>query len=130
MKASNKDRVFFAVRGFLNTYRFPSARSRTAVSEIVIRPDVSGEFPESEDTERELFEQAQKIDGDFDTFTGLTAKLVEESKPPTRPKWKMKRSSKASVDEYSTSHMGKSTSLTTNNTHTNKWIPLNKKSFK
>jgi hypothetical protein len=102
-KESNKDRVVFAVRGFLKTYRFPSARSRTALSEIVMRHDVSGEFPESKptnDTERELFEQAQKIDGDFDAFTALTAKLVEESKPPSRPEKKMKKhSSKASVDE-------------------------------
>lgn len=90
-KKSNNHRIVFAVRGFLNTYRFPSVRSKTALSEIVMRHDVSGELPESKptnETERELYEQAQKVDGDFDSLITLTANLLGESIPSSTPKKK------------------------------------------
>jgi len=102
VKATNKERVVFAVHGFLDAYRFPSCLSRTALCDIVTRHDVSGRFPESRpinEIERELFDQAHRIDGDFDAFADHTAKLLKKSMPPTTPKKETKkRSSKASVD--------------------------------
>ena len=51
------------------------------MTDIVIRHDVSGEFPESGPTnavERKLFEQAQQVDGDFHGLIERTAVLLQD----------------------------------------------------
>jgi len=80
-KSTNADRIVFAIRGFKATYRFPTSRIENAMTDIVVRHDVSGEFPESRPTnsiERVLVDQAQQIDGDFHGLIELTEALLQE----------------------------------------------------
>jgi hypothetical protein len=78
-EATNADRIVFGIRGFKATYRFPTSRIQNAMTDIVIRHDVSGEFPESRPTnavERDLFDQAQRVDGDFHGAIELTEEAL------------------------------------------------------
>jgi len=80
-KSKNADRIVFAIRGFKATYRFPTLRIENAMTDIVVRHDVSGDFPESRPTnavERQLFEQVQELDGDFHGLIDRTAVLLQD----------------------------------------------------
>jgi len=90
-KSKNADRIVFAIRGFSATYRFPTRSIKDALTDIVIRHDVSGEFPESRPTnavERKLFEQAQQVDGDFHGLIEQTAVLLQDKMKKSKEKRK------------------------------------------
>jgi len=80
-KSTNADRIVFAIHGFKATYRFPTPHVENAMTDILVRHDVSGEFPEllpTNPVERVLADKAQQVDGDFHGLIEQTEAFLQE----------------------------------------------------